>query len=104
MAWSDAVNGDPLAWLLEPEMPGVRYLALRDLQDPAPSQDELDEARELAHREGPIAAILEAMNPEGYWVGPGPGYNPKYRSTVWAVIMLAQLGASPDQEERVVQA
>jgi hypothetical protein len=31
------------------------------------------------------------MNPAGNWVK--PGYSPKYRSTVWALILLAELGA-----------
>ena len=41
------------------------------------------------------------MHPEGYWVEPGPGYNPKYRSTVWSLIMLGQLGASAKYDERI---
>ncbi len=41
------------------------------------------------------------MAPEGYWVEPGPGYLPKYRSTVWALILLAQLGARVEQDERI---
>ncbi|MBE7551702.1 MAG: nitrogen fixation protein NifH [Anaerolineales bacterium] len=44
------------------------------------------------------------MNPAGSWAEPGPGYNPKYRSTVWTVIMLAQLGAVADQDERIARA
>jgi len=31
MSWQDQLNGDSLSWLLEPDSPGVRYLALRDL-------------------------------------------------------------------------
>ena len=31
MSWQDQLKGDSVAWLLEPESPGVRYLALRDL-------------------------------------------------------------------------
>lgn len=33
MTWQDQLHGDPLSWLLAPEEPGVRYLALRDLQN-----------------------------------------------------------------------
>ena len=33
MAWQDQLRGDSLAWLLAPDDPGVRYLALRDLLD-----------------------------------------------------------------------
>ncbi|MBL8055244.1 MAG: hypothetical protein JNK29_01035 [Anaerolineales bacterium] len=104
MTWQDQLKADPLPWLLEAETPGVRYLALRDLLDRRPADRDLRAARELAHTRGPIAAVLAKMNPAGYWVQPGPGYNPKYRSTVWAVTLLAQLGASAEQDERVAAA
>ncbi|GAB4448059.1 MAG: hypothetical protein Fur0044_43890 [Anaerolineae bacterium] len=104
MSWQDQLKGDSLAWLLEPDSPGVRYLTLRHLLDCPENDPELVAARRAAHIQGPIAAILAAMNPAGYWVKPGPGYNPKYRSTVWAVIMLAQLGASAAQDERIARA
>ncbi len=102
--WQDQLKGDPLSWLLEPDSPGVRYLALRDLLDRGEDDPELFVARKEAHTQGPIATILAEMNEAGYWVQPGPGYNPKYRSTVWAVIMLAQLGASAAQDGRVALA
>jgi len=41
------------------------------------------------------------MHSDGYWVEPGPGYNPKYFSTVWSIILLAQLGASVLEDERI---
>ena len=94
-------NPTVLSWLLEEENPGVRYLALRDLLK-LPSDDlELIQAREKAHREDPIAKILNAMKPEGYWVTPGAGYSAKYKSGVWSLIMLAQLGASVEMDERL---
>jgi hypothetical protein len=104
MSWRDQLKGDSLAWLLEPESPGVRYLALRDLLDRPADDLELRAARRAAHTAGPIATILAAMNPAGYWVQPGPGYNPKYRSTAWAIMMLAQLGASAEEDERIARA
>lgn len=103
MSWQNQLKGDSLSWLLKPDSPGVRYLALRDLVDNAP-ETEIAEAREAAHRDGPIATILENMSKSGYWAKAGPGYNPKYLSTVWALIMLAQLGARADQDERIAQA
>jgi hypothetical protein len=60
--------------------------------------------RTAAHREGPIATILGKMDPAGYWVEPGPGYSGKYRSTVWSVILLAQLGGRVEEDERIEQA
>ena len=93
-----------LTWLLEPDSPGVRYLALRDLLGRKFNDAELHEARLAAHTEGPIAEILDMMFDAGYWVEPGPGYHPKYRSTVWAVITLAQLGARVEHDERIAWA
>ena len=95
---------DPIAWLLELQDPGVRYLALRDLLDLPANDPELLEARQAAHTHGPIAAILDKMHPDGYWAKPGAGYNPKYFSTDWSVIMLAQLGASISMDMRIARA
>ena len=96
---------DELAsWLLDPDNPGVRYLALRDIFALPEDHQELINAREMAHKDGPISEVLKEMEDEGYWVEPGPGYLPKYRSTVWSVIMLAQLGASANQDGRVANA
>jgi len=104
MNWQDQLNGDSLSWLLEPENPTARYLALRDLLDRPADDPELLAARDAAFHSGPIAETLAAMQPEGYWAEPGPGYNPKYRSTVWSLIALAQLGASVEADERVDRA
>ena len=51
------------------------------------------EGRHIVMSTGPVPTFLEAQKADGYWVKPGPGYNPKYRSTVWSLSMLAQLGA-----------
>ena len=92
-----------LNWLLEPADPGVRYLALRDLVNLADDDGQLVEARRMAYEKGPIATVLAGMQPEGYWSKPGPGYSPKYRSTVWAITLLGQLGASVKVDERVAR-
>jgi hypothetical protein len=104
MSWQEQLKGDPRAWLLEPADPGARYLALRDLLSRPADDPELVAARRAAHERGPIAAVLDAMAPDGYWVEPGPGYNPKYRSTVWAIILLAQLGGRIERDERIGRA
>lgn len=98
------VDQSVLDWLLEPEDPGVCFLALRDLVGKHKEDPELIEANRLAHEKGPIAHVLSYMQPEGWWSKEGPGYGPKYRSTVWALILLAQLGASVKKDERVGRA
>jgi hypothetical protein len=84
-----------LPWLLEddPANPGVRYFALQELLGKAADDPEVIGARRAVMSTGPVPAILEAQEAEGYWLKPGPGYFPQYRATVWAVTMLGQLGA-----------
>lgn len=101
MAWQDQANGDPLSWLLEDDTPAVRYLAMRDLEGRPADDPELVDVRRQAHTEGPIAEILDAMEPEGYWIRPGPGYNPKYRSLVWSLTALSQMGAAVEVDPRI---
>src|SRR5512140_1115360 len=102
MGWEKQLKGDSLSWLLQKDSPGVRYLALRDLA--GCSDREVRAARKLAHSDGPIAAVLDQMDEAGFWVEAGPGYNPKYRSTVWAIILLAQLGAQVEEDKRIGRA
>jgi hypothetical protein len=104
MSWQEQLNGDSLTWLLTEDEPGVRYLVMRDLLDRPADDIELISAQEAAHNEGPISIILDEMNDSGYWVEAGPGYTPKYRSTVWSLIMLAQLGASSALDKRIERA
>lgn len=96
--WLERLNNDPLPWLLEPDLenPGVRYFALTELLDQTPDDPEVIAAQRGVMTSGPVPAILDAQYPQGYWVKPGPGYSPKYRSTVWQVVFLAQLGADGD--------
>jgi hypothetical protein len=102
MAKEEKATNSVLDWLLEPDDPGIRYLAMRDLVKADTA--ELITAKERAHTHGPIAEVLSNMNKEGFWVKPGAGYSPMYTGTVWAVILLAQLGATIDMDERIATA
>ncbi len=104
MSWRDQLNGDSVAWLLESGDPAIRHLTLRDLLDCAPTDPELCSAEAAAYTSGPIPALLSHMEEPGYWAEPGPGYLPQYRSTVWSLIALAQLGASAQRDERIRRA
>ncbi len=104
MTWRDPLKGDVFPWLLESDSPCVRYMTLRDLLDRPEHDPELQAAKKAAHRQGVIALVLAKMNPEGYWVKSGGGYNPKYKASVWSLILLAQLGASVDQDARLQKA
>jgi hypothetical protein len=87
------MNDQTMAWLLEKDNPSVRYFALRHLLDRAAADREVQAARRAIMRSEPVQKILTAQNPEGYWVKPGSGYSPKYQSTAWQILFLAELGA-----------
>ncbi|HET7236124.1 MAG TPA: nitrogen fixation protein NifH [Actinomycetota bacterium] len=91
--WRRSLNGDPLPWLLEPDTPAVRHATLLRLLDEPEDSAAVRRVRAAAMRVPPIATILEAQEPDGWWVKPGGGYGPKYTGTVWSVIFLDQLGA-----------
>jgi hypothetical protein len=91
--WRARLNADPLPWLLDGQEPAVRHRALRELLDRDADDPEVVAARTAAMQADPIAAILAAQDPEGWWIKPGGGYSPKYTGTVWSLIFLDQLGA-----------
>jgi hypothetical protein len=98
--WIKRLNDDPLPWLLEedPENPSIRYFAKRDLLDRPKDDPEVQEARKAIMKKGLVPTILDAQEPEGYWIKPGSGYSPKYQATVWQILLLAELGADPNDE------
>ncbi len=87
------MNDKTIEWLLEKENPSVRYWTLRHLLDQSEEDRQVRAARRAIMQSEPVCKILAAQNPEGYWVKPGSGYSPKYRSTVWQILFLAELGA-----------
>ncbi|HEX2987316.1 MAG TPA: nitrogen fixation protein NifH [Chloroflexota bacterium] len=93
--WKALLTGDPLPWLLEDDTPAVRHATLRTLMGKADDDPEVRSALATAMSQGPIATILEAQNPDGYWAKPGAGYGPKYQGTVWQLVFLDQLSADP---------
>jgi hypothetical protein len=100
-SWKALLRADPTDWLLDQHDPGARYLALKDVFGLKSGEPDLEQAAAAAHHHAPIAELLDSMHPEGYWEKPGHGYLPKYRSTVWSLITLAQLGAHRDYDQRI---
>jgi hypothetical protein len=91
-----------LSWLLEPEQPAVRYHALVGLMGRAKNAKDVLEARAQIPLSGWAAKILEGQDPEGRWAWKAREslYVPKYLSTIWNLIVLADLGMTA-QDERV---
>ena len=72
---------DPIAWLLEPENPSVRYRTLTEILDRGSSEEALEAQRAIA-ASAPVSKLLQAMHPDGYWLN-------KYRMRVVLVFFVA---------------
>ena len=78
-------------------------MPLRELEGKPDSHPQVEEARRKVMQRGPVPKILSHQNAPGYWEEEGTGYLPKYRSTVWSLSFLAQLGAD-GRDERIQNA
>jgi len=86
------------AWLLDSGESSVRYRVLRDLEGRPESDAEVVSARNEIGRKGWAASLLQHQLPTGQWMSPGTSmeelYRPKYVSTNWCLLALAELGAT----------
>ena len=83
-------------WLLEPDQPAVRYMALVDLLGQSRESPEAREARSEIASRGWAKDILKKQKPQGYWELGNDLYRPKYPATIWRVIVLGDLGLTKD--------
>ena len=79
-------------WLLEPDEPSIRFRTLRDLENRASDDPELRESQAQIPNRGWAADILRERGSSGCWVAEGSLYRPKYISTNWKLLVLADLG------------
>src|SRR3989454_71286 len=83
-----------LDWLLEEDQPSVRYLTLTQLLGRPLDDSEVVGARDMIARKGWAQEILAKQDRAGWWVSGESLYQPKYLSTNWMLLILADLGLS----------
>lgn len=83
---------DRSAWLADPAQPAARYRYLVDIEGISPDSAEARAARRQIPRRGWAAEILREQDPRGFWVRRKGLYRPKYVSTNWRLLVLAELG------------
>jgi hypothetical protein len=81
-------------WLLGADQPAARYRTLTELEGRPASDTEVRAARAQIPHVGWAATLLADRNPGGWWVDEASLYRPKYVSTNWKMIVLADLGLS----------
>jgi len=94
---------DVTTWLLSEEDPSVRFLTLTELLQRPPDDPEVRAARRAVASSAVVQRIFAAQNPDGSWCSPKDTYRPKYRSTLWQVLILAEL-AVDGRDERIAAA
>jgi hypothetical protein len=83
-----------LNWLLEPDQPWVRYLALTQLLGKRDSDADVRETKTRIPKAGWVADILSRRDPGGWWVRDRHPNYPKYIGTNWNMLALSDLGAT----------
>jgi hypothetical protein len=90
-----------LEWLLEVENPSVRYFTLTGLLEKRQDDAEVRKAAKAIMETGAVPQLLALQNDDGSWLEPSAFYDDKYHGTVWTLLLLAELGADP--EDRFVR-
>jgi hypothetical protein len=88
-----------LDWLLEPDQPSVRYLALTRLVGRKETDPEVREAKAFIPSVGCAADILSRRDPAGWWVRDRGWLEPRFTGTHWNMLALADLGATSSVPE-----
>lgn len=97
MSWIETLRANPLPWLSGEENPPVRYWTLRHLLELPRHDPEVQRAEAAIAAFPPVAQLLAAQKPDGYWVT-RDYYLPKHNGTFWVLTVLADLGLTREQE------
>ena len=97
-SWRDFSDDKVLDWLQEPSYPSIRYYTLRYLLDTPAEDSDVVAARRAILTSGPGEEIMASQLPDGSWLEKENAYNPLYKSSVWQLIFLAELGAEGSDE------
>jgi hypothetical protein len=92
VGWSQILRQSPIDWLLEERDPSIRYFTLRDILGKSEDEPELVSAKTAIPESRIVERILQRQNSQGYWEQSDSPYLPKYRSSYWTIMVLAQLG------------
>jgi hypothetical protein len=91
LRWKCAVK-DVLDWLLEENQPSIRYHTLTQLLDKPESDPDVKSTHAMIRKKGWATDLLRKQSADGSLVSSENLYRPKYTSTNWVLLMLADLG------------
>jgi len=108
---SSNLGKDVLEWLCEDDNPSVKYLALKNLLGRSEGEREVREAKKRIMEFGAVPKILLRLRSDGHYENPAFvrkfgqafsdfGYLPKYKATIWQLILFAEFCAD-GRDERI---
>ena len=90
---SEVIKQDSaVEWLLKSENPPIVYRTLTNILGRPETDSEVVSARNQITSWAPVAEYLREQDPAGYWAFGEDVYWPKWKATVWALILLAEMG------------
>lgn len=89
---------DLIDWLMEAETPTIRYLTARHLRKLPDSDPLVQAAKKAIMTEGAVPAIFARQTETGQWADEYSYYTPKYVSSHWSMMLLAELHIDPTDE------
>ncbi len=91
----EALRGDSLGWLLDPERPNLHWRVLVELVGRPPDSPAARRARSGANAAEPVASLLAELHPDGRWATATPLWKP-CAGPGWRLIAAVQWGADPE--------
>jgi hypothetical protein len=85
-----------MEWLLDPSEPSMRFLTSRDLLTRKPSERALSRLQKNIACSGWALEIFARQREKTWWATKKTCYRPKFRSTIWQLQVLADLGLTKD--------
>ncbi len=80
-------------WLISASTPSIRYITRTRLLGQPEADPAVQQARQDMRSTGPIPAILARQSESGAWKADRSFYTPKYTSTHWSMLLMAELEA-----------
>jgi hypothetical protein len=78
-------------WLMEADTPSIRFRTLVDLFGLSANETQVKLAKQAIMKNEPVLSILSRQSKAGNWIGERSYYTPKYTSTHWSLMLLAEL-------------
>jgi hypothetical protein len=91
----EALRGDSLGWLLDPERPNLHWRVLVELVGRPVDSPAVRRARGGANACEPVSTLLADLMPDGEWATEDPLWKP-HSGPLWRLIAAVQWGADPE--------